>query len=81
MRADITVNATLKPGAVQESVTVAESPVEVQFNSTNQDLTLDSTMAAETPRFDRNPFKLTLVGSRGDQYAERGASLSILVRQ
>jgi len=61
MRADITVNATLKPGAVQETVTVEAAPVEVQFNSTNQDLTLDSTMASETPRFDRNPFKLTLL--------------------
>jgi hypothetical protein len=71
MRADITVNAVLKPGTVQESVTVEASPVEVQFNSTNQDLTLDSTMAAETPRYDRNPFKLTLlapeaVNTRGE---------------
>jgi len=61
MRGDITVNAVLKPGAVQETITVAESPVDVQFNSTNQDLTLDSTMTQETPRFDRNPFKLTLL--------------------
>ena len=60
-RGDVTVNAVLKPGAIQESITVAESPVAVQFNSTNQDLTIDSTMAAETPRFDRNPFKLTLL--------------------
>jgi hypothetical protein len=61
MRADITVNATLKTGSVQESITVAETPVDVQFNSTNLDLTLDSTMAAEAPRFDRNPFKITLL--------------------
>ena len=61
MRADITVNATLKTGSVQESITVAETPVDVQFNSTNQDLTLDSTMAAEAPRFDRNPFKMSLL--------------------
>src|SRR5579872_5274175 len=52
-RGDVTVNATLTPGALQESITVAEAPVAVQFNSTNQDLTIDSTMAAETPRFDR----------------------------
>ncbi len=61
MRADITVNATLKTGSVQESITVAETPVDVQFNSSNQDLTLDSTMAAEAPRFDRNPFKMSLL--------------------
>ncbi|MBZ5594279.1 MAG: carboxypeptidase-like regulatory domain-containing protein [Acidobacteriia bacterium] len=60
-RGDITVNATLKPGTVQESITVAESPVDVQFNTSNQDLTIDSTMARETPRYDRNPFKLTLL--------------------
>jgi len=58
---DVTVNATLQTGAVQESITVAETPVAVQFNTSNQDLTVDSTMAAETPRYDRNPFKLTLL--------------------
>jgi hypothetical protein len=60
-RGDISVNATLNPGPVQQSVTVAETPAAVQFNSSNQDLTIDSTMAAETPRYDRNPFKLTLL--------------------
>src|ERR1700730_7916364 len=60
-RGDVTVNATVKPGALQESITVAETPSAVQFNSSNQDLTIDSTMAAETPRYDRNPFKLTLL--------------------
>ena len=74
MRADITVNATLKTGSVQESITVAETPVDVQFNSTNQDLTLDSTMAAEAPRFDRNPFKMSLlfpeaINTRGEVLA------------
>jgi len=61
MRGDITVNAMLKPGAVQESITVTEAPVSVQFNSSNKDFTLDSKMAAEIPRIDRNPFKLTLL--------------------
>jgi len=60
-RGDVTVNAVLQPGAVQESVTVEATPVAVQFNSSNQDLTIDTTMAAETPRYDRNPFKLTLL--------------------
>ncbi len=71
MRGDITVNAMLKPGAVQESITVSEAPVSVQFNSTNKDFTLDSRMAQEIPRIDRNPFKLTLlapsaVNTRGE---------------
>lgn len=61
MRADITVNAQLKAGTVQESVTVSATPSAVEFNSSNQDQTIDSTMAQETPRYDRNPFKLSLL--------------------
>ncbi|MBI4873163.1 MAG: TonB-dependent receptor [Acidobacteria bacterium] len=60
-RGDVTVNAVLRPGAVQESVTVTESPVAVQFNSTNVNLTIDTKLANELPRFDRNPFKLSLL--------------------
>jgi len=60
-RGDITVNATLKPGAVQETVTVNETPNAVEFNSANRDFTIDSKMAEEIPRFDRNPFKMTLI--------------------
>lgn len=71
MRGDISVNAMLKPGAVQETITVTETPVAVQFNSSNKDFTLDSRMSAELPRIDRNPFKLTLlapsaVNTRGE---------------
>src|SRR5258708_327678 len=60
-RGDVTVNAMLTPGAVQQNITVNETPAAVQFNSSNKDLTIDSKMAAEIPRFDRNPFKLTLI--------------------
>ena len=71
MRGDVTVNAMMKPGSVQESITVTEAPAAVQFNSSNKDFTLDSKMAAEMPRIDRNPFKLTLlapsaVNTRGE---------------
>lgn len=58
---DITVNAMLKTGNVTSSVTVTEIPVAVEFNSSNKELTIDTKMAAETPRLDRNPFKLTLL--------------------
>src|SRR5205807_10254485 len=58
---EITVNAVLRPGAVQQSVTVSETPTTVQFTSSNQNITLNSTLATETPRYDRNPFKLTLL--------------------
>src|SRR5215475_967996 len=60
-RGDITVNAPLKPGAIQDSITVNETPAAVEFHSANKELTIDSKMAAEIPRFDRNPFKLTLI--------------------
>src|ERR1051325_2872882 len=60
-RGDVTVNAMLTPGAVQETVTVNESPVDVHFNDANRALTIDSKMATEIPRFDRNPFKMTLI--------------------
>ena len=70
-RDDITVNATLRPGGVQESVTITDTPVSVQFNSASRDLTIDNKLAEEMPRFDRNPFKLTLlapsaVNTRGE---------------
>src|SRR5258708_15242148 len=60
-RGDVNVNAMLSPGAVQQNITVNEAPAAVQFNSSNRDLTIDSKMATEIPRFDRNPFKLALI--------------------
>ncbi len=58
---DITVNATLTPGQITETVTITASPVEVQFNQTNVTLTIDTKLAEEVPRLDRNPFKLSLL--------------------
>jgi len=40
---------------------VEGSPLEVQFNNSNVTLTIDSKFTSELPRFDRNPFKLTLL--------------------
>ena len=56
--ADLTVDATIKPSDVRETVTVSESAVQVNFNSTNVALTVDQKLTEEIPRFDRNPFKL-----------------------
>jgi hypothetical protein len=58
---DVTVNASLSPGTLQQSVTVDAAPPAVEFNSSNQELTIDTRMANDTPRIDRNPFKLTLL--------------------
>lgn len=60
-RGDVTINATLSPGTIQQSVTVSETPVDVQFNDANRDMTIDTKMATEIPRIDRNPFKMTLI--------------------
>ena len=60
-QADITVNAALKPGTVQETITVEASPVDVQFNSANVTMTIDTKLAEDLPRLDRNPFKLSLL--------------------
>jgi hypothetical protein len=68
---DITVNATMKPGPLQQTVTVEAAPPAVEFNSANRELTIDTKMANDTPRLDRNPFKLSLlepaaVNTRGE---------------
>ena len=68
---DVTVNASLSPGTLQQTVTVEATPPAVEFNSTNKELIIDTKMANDTPRLDRNPFKLTLlepaaVNTRGE---------------
>ena len=60
-QADLTVNATVQPSNVRESVTVSESPIQVNFNSTTVALTIDQKLTEDVPRFDRNPFKLALL--------------------
>src|SRR5260370_6526126 len=70
---DVTVNVGLKVGSVQSNVTVTEAPVAVEFNSSNKDLVIDTKMAEEVPRLDRNPFKLTLlapsaINTRGERH-------------
>lgn len=59
--ADITINATLSAGDVKETVTVEASPVAVDFNSAGVKTTIDTKLANDLPRLDRNPFKLTLL--------------------
>ena len=58
---DVTVNAALRPGSLQTTVTVTAEPPAVDFASANKDTTLDTKTAEETPRLDRNPFKMGLL--------------------
>jgi hypothetical protein len=57
-RGDVTVNATLTPGAVQDTVTVTERAVAVQFNTSKLETTVDSTLVNRMPQISRNPLLL-----------------------
>jgi hypothetical protein len=48
-RADVTVNFTLKPGGLVETVNVTASAVELQFNTTTRELTVDRKMLMNLP--------------------------------
>ncbi len=56
-RADITVNAILKPGAASQSVVVQSAPVSVEFHSSTMSTTIDQKMANDLPSLSRNPFE------------------------
>ncbi len=57
-RGDVTVNAVMRPGSVQETVTVTDTPVAVQFNTSKVELTVPQQLAASLPQMHRNPFLL-----------------------
>lgn len=57
-RADVTVNAQLTPGDVQQTVTVSEQAVTVQFNTSKLETTVESTLVNNLPQFSRNPLLL-----------------------
>jgi hypothetical protein len=61
VRGDVTVNITLRPGAVLETITVKESAVAVQFNTTTMEITVDRKMLTDLPIVARNPFTLALL--------------------
>src|SRR3989454_2481144 len=60
-RADVTVNFSLKPGAVVETVNVSAQAVSLQFNTTTRELTIDRKMLMNLPVKARNPFTLALL--------------------
>ena len=57
-RGDVTVNATLKPGDVQETITVSEAAIAVQFNTSKVELSVPQQLANSLPQMNRNPFLL-----------------------
>jgi hypothetical protein len=55
-RGDLTVDASLKTGNVQETLTVTSEAVAVQFNSAKVETTVDSTLTGSLPQTYRSPF-------------------------
>jgi hypothetical protein len=58
-RGDVTVDAKLEIGGVTEVITVQESPVAVQFNSTSDVLTIGRQLVEQLPIRGRNPYNIT----------------------
>lgn len=61
---DVTVNFTLQPGRVSQSVTVTSNPVELQMNTTTKELTVTSAQLLQLPFQERNPFTAALLDPR-----------------
>ncbi|MFN7928308.1 MAG: carboxypeptidase-like regulatory domain-containing protein [Blastocatellia bacterium] len=57
-RGDITVDAHLETGAVNESVTIVDSPVAVQFNSSSDTTTISNEIVNQIPLRGRNPYNV-----------------------
>jgi hypothetical protein len=57
-RADVTLDLTLAIGALEERVVVASTPVSVQFNSSGDELTLQTALIDQVPIAGRNPYNL-----------------------
>jgi hypothetical protein len=60
-RADVTVDFNLKPGAVVESINVTTTAVQLQFNTSTRELTIDRKQLTDLPVKARNPFTLALL--------------------
>jgi hypothetical protein len=60
-KGDITVNFTLKPGHVNESVTVTATAVALQLNTSTKDLTVTRTQLMNLPFQERNPYMAALL--------------------
>ncbi|MBK9170725.1 MAG: TonB-dependent receptor [Bryobacterales bacterium] len=61
VRSDITIDVPLQIGDVTQTILVAESAVQIQFNTTTLSRTIDGTMLKELPVLARNPFTLALL--------------------
>jgi hypothetical protein len=58
-RGDVTVDAKLEIGGVTEVITVQDTPVAVQFNSTSDVMTVGRELVEQLPIRGRNPYNIT----------------------
>ncbi len=57
-RGDVTVNASMEIGGVSEVITIQDSPVAVQFNSSSDTLTIGNEIMTQIPLRGRNPYNV-----------------------
>lgn len=62
-RGDVTADFTLKVSPMAETITVEESPVAIQFNSSARDLTVEGAFIKELPLATRNPATLATLNA------------------
>ncbi|MCP5114328.1 MAG: carboxypeptidase regulatory-like domain-containing protein, partial [bacterium] len=73
-RGDVTVDATLQLGEVQETITVSAEATTVQFNTGKLETTVDAVITSRLPQMYRNPLLLAKVDPavrQNDQAAEQ----------
>jgi hypothetical protein len=58
IRGDVTVNITLKPGTVNETVTITAQAAQLQFTTATMEVTVDRRMLTDLPIVNRNPSNL-----------------------
>ncbi len=58
-RGDLTVNAKLEVGGVSEVITIQDTPVAVQFNSSSDTTTVGNEIISQLPIRGRNAFNIT----------------------
>ncbi len=61
VRSDVTVNVVLRPGTLDQQITVTDTPPAIEFNTSSSSLTIDRKMLTDLPILARNPFTLAML--------------------
>jgi hypothetical protein len=68
-RADVTIDAELKPGDITETVTVTADTAELQFNTSKMESNVSSTLVEAVPQLYRNAFLLAQLDPSVDSFS------------